>query len=69
MTRAKFECESVTETTWAKSYKFRAVTSGSPENEAFFKTTPTGTIEIAVKNPEVSFTPGKKYYVDFTPAD
>jgi hypothetical protein len=69
MTRAKFECISVKETTWNKQYEFQAVTSGSPENEEFFKTTPAGQITISVKNDNVVFTPGKKYYIDFTEAE
>ncbi len=66
--RAKFECASVKQTTWSKEYEFNAVTGtgGDPENEAFFKTSPSGKITIAVKNENVVFVPGKKYYIDFT---
>lgn len=49
---------------------FQAVTSGSPENDAFFKWTPSGKLEMSVK-PEVAeqFELGKSYYLDFTPAE
>ena len=47
------------------------VYSGSPENEAFFKMTPGGTIMLATVNPKAAeqFVVGKEYYVDFTLAD
>lgn len=65
-TRAKFGCVEVTKTTWATKIKLQAVTGGSKENDEFFGTTPSGTLEIAVKNPEVEkmFEPGKSYYLD-----
>lgn len=73
MTRAKFECTSVKETTWAKEYEFSPVMKGdpgdNPENEEFFKTTPTVKITIVVKNENVKFVPGQSYYIDFTLAD
>jgi hypothetical protein len=45
-----------------------AVYSGSPENEAFFKMTPGGTIQLVTVNPNAAeqFEVGKEYYVDFT---
>ncbi len=67
-TRSKFECVSKKVTTWSNEYEFLAVTSGSPENDAFFKTTPSGKITINVKNEGVNFEVGKKYYVDFSEA-
>lgn len=71
-TRAKFYLYS--KTTYAgdsaTNLMFQAVTSGSPENDAFFKWTPTGKLEMSVK-PEVAerFEIGKSYYLDFTPAE
>lgn len=50
--------------------KFTPVTSGSPENESFFKWTPFGSIEIGTINEAVmaKLEVGKQYYVDFTEA-
>lgn len=68
-TRAKFRCDSV------KSHEgggdgqevtLSAVTSGSEENESFFKSTPSGNLSISHYNPEVNFEEGKSYYLDFT---
>lgn len=44
------------------------VTSGSPENESFFKWTPGGKLELSTVNPEAAkqFVPGKQYYIDIT---
>jgi len=69
MVRAKFECTSKKITSWAITYEFAPVTSGSEENEKFFATTPSGKVEITVKNSEVDFIVGKKYYLDFTEAE
>lgn len=48
----------------------RAVTSGSPENESFFRYTPSGTIALEVVSASAydAFILGNEYYVDFTPA-
>lgn len=67
-TRAKFSCISVKTTTYGREFEFMAVTSSSPENEAFFKTTPSGKITLNVKNEGVNFEVGKEYYIDFSPA-
>lgn len=70
-TRAKFYLYSKTVYSGdsATHLMFQAVTSGSPENDAFFKWTPTGKLEMSVK-PEVAeqFIVGEAYYLDFTPA-
>ena len=80
--RAKFTCFSCTlsnssrlnkETNkWdpiiAKSWKFFAVTGSSDENKRFFSSTPSGTIELNILNPEVEFELGVDYHVDFTKA-
>lgn len=68
-TRGKFRCTSVKSygPQYAKEYAFSAVCQdGTPENDRFHKYTPSGTITISVDNPNVSFEPGKYYYVDFT---
>lgn len=50
--------------------KLKPVTSGSPENEAFFKATPGGSIDLNIVNEEAAkqLEVGKTYYVDFTQA-
>jgi hypothetical protein len=70
MSRAKFLCSSATHFSHnkdARRYTFTPVSdSNTPENAAFTKYTPSGSLEILVDNPAVSFTPGKYYYVDFS---
>lgn len=70
--RAKFKVQSVTESEGGlKTANLTPVTSGSPENEQFFKWTPGGQIQLGTINPTAAeqFTPGRQFYVDFTPAD
>lgn len=72
MVRAKVKCDYITEHEGGfKRVHLMPVTSGSPENDQFFKWTPNGSIDLGILNEEASkhFTPGKEYYVDFTPAD
>jgi hypothetical protein len=47
------------------------VYSGSPENEQFYKYTPSGQIILSTVNPEAAaqFVVGEEYYADFTHAD
>lgn len=63
--RAKFICLSVTDAGDSKSVLLTAVTGNSPENQQYWKYTPSGRIELSVLNPDVKFTPQKSYYVDF----
>ncbi len=69
--RAKFIVESVTRTTQGGSTTLRPVTSGSPENESFYKFTPGGTISLSIVNDPAlaQFVPGRQFYVDFTEAE
>lgn len=75
-TRAKVKCSSVEKyENWDKEKapflyraKFGVVSSGSPENAAFFGSTPTGQIELSTVRDD-HFVPGKSYYVDFTEAE
>lgn len=71
--RAKFAVQSREETTYGWGIKLAAVTGGgaSEENKKFFKATPNGNIELRTVNEEAAaqFTPGKEFYIDFTPAD
>lgn len=49
---------------------FWAVTSGSKENEEFFRYTPSGQLTLCVVRPEVAeqLTVGAEYYLDISPA-
>jgi hypothetical protein len=70
--RAKFKVQSTTEMEGGlKTANLTPVTSGSPENEQFFKWTPGGQIQLGTINPEAGaqFVPGRQFYVDFTPSD
>lgn len=77
VSRAKFMCNAeVTrkyrEDTPADSrvYEFSAVyDTNTPENKRFTRATPYGKLEIQVNNPDVTFRPGKSYYLDFTEAE
>jgi hypothetical protein len=54
------------------SISLHAVVGGdNPENDSFFKATPSGNIGLGVVNEEAAsqFEVGKEYYVDFTPAE
>lgn len=70
--RAKFKVQSVTEAEGGlKSATLTPVTSGSKENEEFYKWTPGGQINLSTMNPVAAeqFVPGRQFYVDFTWAD
>jgi hypothetical protein len=72
--RAKFYVVSRTELNGsAPSYivKMNPVTSGSKENESFYKWTPSGSLELGTINAEAAeqFKPGKEFYLDFTPVE
>ena len=69
--RAKFKVVSVTQgENGTNSVRLQPVTGGSPENEAFYKWTPSGQIELSTINADAAaqFAPGAQFYVDFTPA-
>lgn len=72
MVRAKFRVTAMTETgDQAFMITLRPVTSGSPENDDFFKWTPGGCIELATINEKAAeqFQVGSSYYIDFTKAE
>lgn len=72
MVRAKFKCEEVKAQpdSLGTTITLTPVTSGSEENEKFFKYTPWGKIEMGTINVEASqyFEVGTEYYIDFTKA-
>ncbi|MFM9595768.1 hypothetical protein ACKI1J_24090 [Streptomyces scabiei] len=62
--------EPTTYQTWPRTFRFMAAYDLSvPEDERYALATPSGTLQIQVDNPAVSFEPGKDYYLDFTPAE
>lgn len=67
--RCKFVCVEHKETRYQAEilhgYVFRPVTSGSPENEKFYKWTPTGQLEFGTIQQQ-AFEIGKEYYLDVT---
>ncbi len=72
--RAKFKAEEVTDYGYgSKRVKLSAVYSHdrNSEDNQFSNATPSGQIEMMVTNPDALdfIQPGKKYYVDFSPAD
>lgn len=82
--RAKFQLIKTTQTMHSKkdedgnwitipltSMSLQVVHGNTPENERFFASTPSGTIELGVLNPEAAaqLELGKSYYIDFVPAD
>lgn len=68
--RAKMKCVSVTKNENGSVIKLEPVTTGSPENEDFFKWTPYGVCEIGTINEKFAekFIPGKEFYIDFSEA-
>lgn len=74
--RCKFECTMATKVkAWNKDqgpflygYKMQVVTGDTPENKQFFASTPSGSFEISAVRDDL-FEPGKKYFIDITPAD
>lgn len=67
--RAKFRVQSITAIEEGYTVHMEPVTTGSPENEEFFKYTPYGSIKMGTINSEAvkQFHPGQEVYVDFTP--
>lgn len=69
-TRCKFRCETITLMKDTAAINLKPVTTGSPENEKFFKYTPGGEINLQVIDHKTAdmFTPGEEYYIDISPA-
>lgn len=70
--RAKFKCvaNEASDTEGCRNIRLDAVMSGSPENEQFFRFTPSGQLTLAVVNPAAAeqLLVGQEYYLDLTPA-
>lgn len=71
ITRCKVVCSYIKPSNDGSYIDFHPVTSGSVENEKFFRYTPGGTISFYVCNPSVveKFQVGKEYYLDFSVTD
>jgi hypothetical protein len=69
--RAKFRCAHVKHFAGdLRIVTMSAITdSDTPKDQQFTKHTPGGTLEMSVDNPDVTFEPGKDYYLDFTPVN
>ena len=63
MTRLKVQCVEVRQTMDGFHYAFVPVTRGSPENEAFFRWTPSGKIEFGTTEVR-EFEVGYLYFID-----
>lgn len=75
-TRAKFVCVGYTTTKWAahadetRAFEFQAqYDPDQPEDQRYAKATPVGKLTMTVDNPNVTFEPGRAYYLDITPID
>lgn len=68
--RAKFRCTAKNQNENGFTLIFEPATSGSPENESFYKFTPWGKLEMGTVNAEAAkqFVPGEFYYLDFASA-
>ena len=66
--RAKFRVETVENGAESANISLRPVSGGSPENESFYKYTPSGLIELCTINKDAAaqFAPGDEFYVDFS---
>lgn len=69
--RAKFKCYLVEDNGESKTIKLEAVVNGSPENEAFFRWTPSGQLTLSCVNPKANeqFVEGGYYYLDISKAE
>lgn len=69
--KAKFQCETITDTKFSGNYirrevSFRAVYGESGENESFSKATPTGSLKMVIDISTEAydhFQPGEQYYL------
>lgn len=72
--RAKFRVQSVEDFGQSKTVKLTAVCPEPGEigeNERYHRYTPFGELKMAIDNPSAAdaFTPGKDFYLDFTPVE
>jgi hypothetical protein len=71
--RAKMVCSAVTKTaSGSEIVELNAVyaSDNNAEDNTYAKATPQASVEMTIDNPDAhgAFEPGKRYYVDFSPA-
>lgn len=69
--RAKFQVSSITSTLWGKKVEMTPQYDQSiPEDQRFYKATPTGNFWMQIDNPAAleQLELGKTFYIDLTPA-
>lgn len=68
--RCKFVCQSILLDQNGGKVTLTPVTTGSEENDIFFKWTPFGELTMGIVKDELvkQFVPGQSYYIDLTPA-
>lgn len=69
--RAKMKCDGVEKNEdGSGSVSLSPVTSGSDENDQFYKYTPGGSLKLSTINAAVieQFVAGNEYYIDITPS-
>lgn len=55
---------------WPRTFRFQALYDpATPEDQRYALSTPSGSLQMLVDNPAVTFEPGKAYYLDITPVD
>lgn len=62
--------EPQTYSSWPRTFRFQALYDpDAPEDQRYALSTPSGSLQMLVDNPAVTFEPGKAYYLDITPAE
>lgn len=74
--RAKFHCTEVAKRVYggkdqSEVIKGAPVYGGNPEDNAYSKATPSGSIELVITNPTCFgvLRPGQRFYLDITPLE
>lgn len=68
--RGLMRVESALVTEYGRTIKMSAQYSNNPEDNSYSEATPSATFEMHVSNKAAAefFVPGKRFYVDFSPA-
>lgn len=71
MVRAKFKCEKKIENLSGYQVELKPVTTGSKENQEFYRFTPYGELVVGTINSEAAkqFEVGQEYYIDISKAE
>lgn len=68
-TRCKMQCNYTKQLEDGQEVNLTPVTTGSEENDKFYKYTPGGELNLSTINRDIIFEPGKEYYVDISLAE